>query len=540
MLKISIHDTPDQVRFKLEGRLIGPWVQELEQSWQTAESVRSGRAVVFDLNDVTFIDDSGRDLLGRLSSAGVVFCASDPMTREIIQEVSGSPARQHCDVPKRKHLRHLSAVLPLLLIFAATQAGAAETIKLTLKDAVQTALHQNPQIAIANLNIAEAQQNSNISRSALLPQIGISANDAVRRANLEAQIGLKFANFPQHVGPFWVGQAGVGFSAPLFDLALFQRYKASKQEMQTAQAEHGAVREENVFLVVSQYLGSLRSAADVKAARSRMDLAKALLDLSTDLQKNGVGTRIDTLRADVEYQNERQRVIESETRLETSLFGLSRLLNLDPAQRIELTDEVSFFETPAFSAEQSLESAYHARPELVALESRVRTLELERQSASNQRLPRLSVSGGWAEQGLTLNSMIPTYNYQANLDIPLYTGGRIRAQTAAAEIELKKIDQNRRDLRNRIALEVKTAAAQLESARNQVQVANRGVELAKEEVTQARDRFQAGVANNIEVITAQDGLARASDNQIVALYRYNQARADLSRATGQIETLYGR
>ena len=85
-----------------------------------------------------------------------------------------------------------------------------------------------------------------------------------------------------------------------------------------------------------------------------------------------------------------------------------------------------------------------------------------------------------------------------------------------------------------------TAAAQLDAARNEVDVANRGIALAQEEVEQARDRFRAGVANNIEVITAQDELARANDNQIVALYRYNQARADLARATGRIEALYGR
>ena len=61
---------------------------------------------------------------------------------------------------------------------------------------------------------------------------------------------------------------------------------------------------------------------------------------------------------------------------------------------------------------------------------------------------------------------------------------------------------------------MKTAVAQLESARNEVNVANLGVDLARQEVDQARDRFQAGVANNIEVITAQDELARANDNQI--------------------------
>ena len=111
---------------------------------------------------------------------------------------------------------------------------------------------------------------------------------------------------------------------------------------------------------------------------------------------------------------------------------------------------------------------------------------------------------------------------------------------AKADLELKKIEQQRTDLKNQIALEVKTSQAQLDAAQHEVDVANLGVKLAKEEVTQARDRFQAGVANNIEVVSAQDALARANDNQIVALYRYNQSRADLSHAIGQIEDVYSK
>jgi outer membrane protein TolC len=136
--------------------------------------------------------------------------------------------------------------------------------------------------------------------------------------------------------------------------------------------------------------------------------------------------------------------------------------------------------------------------------------------------------------------VIPAYNYEASFEVPLFTGGRIKAQTAIADIEVKKLARQEEEVRNRIALEVKTAVEQLESAKSEVQVANLGVDLAQQEVTQARDRFQAGVANNIEVVTAQDELSRASDNQIAALYRYNQARADLAHATGQMESLYAK
>jgi outer membrane protein TolC len=122
--------------------------------------------------------------------------------------------------------------------------------------------------------------------------------------------------------------------------------------------------------------------------------------------------------------------------------------------------------------------------------------------------------------------------------MPIWTSGRIKAEVTKSDLELQKLEQQKDDLRNQIALDVKTSLLNLQSARNEVQVANLGVDLAKQEVDQARDRFKAGVADNIEVISAQDSLSRANDNQIAALYRFNQARADYARAIGQMEKTY--
>src|SRR5215471_2850347 len=173
-----------------------------------------------------------------------------------------------------------------------------------------------------------------------------------------------------------------------------------------------------------------------------------------------------------------------------------------------------------------------------ALIARERAAYDQKRAASVSRLPALRFGGSWSYQGVSATTGIPVYEYQVGAQMPLFTSGRIHAEITRAGLELKKIAQQRDDLRSQIALEVKIAIANLESARNEVQVANLGVQLAQEEVTQARDRFQAGVANNIEVISAQDALARANDNQIAALFRYNQARADLARSIGQMESLY--
>ncbi len=421
--------------------------------------------------------------------------------------------------------------------FALAQNSAP--LKLTLHDAVALALRQNPQVILANLNVAQSTEDSYVARSGLMPQAGGRISEEVQRLNVDALFGQPFPGIPQHIGPFWVEQEGIQFSAPL-DLTLWRRYQAAQTGISAARAQEMTAREESVLLVVSQYLGCQRSAADVEAAQARETLAQALYDQAADLQKNGVGTGIDTLRANVELQNEKQRVIVSRTELETGLFALGRLLSVDPQRKIELADQVQFFETPDVSADRTLEHAYATRPELRQIAAQTAQAQLALKAAAEERLPKLTLSGGWSEQGLTPTSVIPVYQYQASLDVPLFTGGRIGAERAKVEISLRQLKQQEQAARDSIALEVKTAIAQLAAARNEVKVANLGVDLARQEVDQARDRFQAGVANNIEVVNAQNELARANDNQISALYSYNQARADLAHSEGQMEAIYAK
>ncbi len=545
MLRITVLD--ESQTLKLEGRLAGPWVAELEKCWQRMTGAHR-RPLTVDLEGVTFIDEAGKGLLERMAEQGAVLKAAAPLTRCICDQIRERHRRFHSVVEtlfgKREAI--IILILPLLLLLGSVrlQAQAApaspDTIRLTLRDAVQMALKQNPQAQVAVLNTAQAEQDKNIARSALLPQVGGDAHWQYQRLNTAALIGGVSPNFPAVIGPFQLVQGGPVFNAQIFDLTLWRRFQASRAGVRGSQALQTGVREQITLLTVSQYLGLLRASADVKAAQSRVDLAQALYNLAADLQKNGVGTGIDTLRANVQLQNEKQRLIQAEVARTVGTAGLRRLLNVDPSKAIELTDEVSFFETPQIDVNQELGQAYGSRPELKALLAQEQAAQAAKRAAWEQRIPRFSSQGFWAFQGLTWSTAIPAYTVQLSADVPIFAGGRIQAENTRADLELKKIGQQQQDLRNQIALEVNTAAAELEAARNEVQVANQGVALAQEEVTQARDRFQAGVANNIEVITAQDELSRANDNQIVALYRYNQARADLAHAVGQMESLYSK
>jgi outer membrane protein TolC/anti-anti-sigma regulatory factor len=556
MLRITTQQNPGKLTLTVEGKISGPWVTALEQSWQELRSSAKGEQLSVNLCGVSFIDAAGKALLKQIHHQGGKLVAVGCLNQAIVREIAADEKNGKSDDTKSSKRTPIIFYILFLGISLATAASLraqtsdrhnalppnppTEVLKLTLDQAVALALKQNTTAITAVIQAAEAVQDKNVARAALLPQANLESAESIRRLNIEAQFGSRIPGFAEHVGPYQVFQAGSAFSAPVFDLTLWRRYQGQRSLANAAKASSLSTREQVILLVVSQYIGTLRDVATVQAADSRVNLAQALYDQAADLQKEGVGTGIDTLRANVELQNEKQRLIEAQASRETSLYGLSRLLNLDPRQAVELADSLSYFETPQPDVEQSIEQALAERQEWKSLNDQIRAAEWQKKQAWDQRLPSLTAEGEWDYQGTRLNNGIPAYNYELALNLPLFTGGRIRAESTRADLEIRRLQQQQDDLRNQLGLDVKTALINLTSARSEVQVANLGVQLSQQEVDQARDRFRAGVANNIEVIQAQDSLARANDNQIAALYRFNQARADLARAVGQMERVYAK
>ena len=561
MLRITTENKRGKLILSVEGRLAGQWVAALEQCWRELLAATPRQKFSINLCGVSYIDNAGKMLLKEMHGFGGELIAEGCLNQAIVNDIVGSAEKpesaqkkQDTD-PKGTTIIFYAALFGLLILpsglRAQTQsqtqkpalsaAALTDLQRLTLEQAVNLALKQNPTQQIAVLNAAESVQDRNITRSELLPQANLKVAYSANRVNLQAQFGgHPIPGLPQHIGPYQIFSAGPTFGSSIFDLSLWKRFQAARSNVDIARANSNSTREQVILLVVSQYIGTLRAVANVEASRSRVELAQALYDQAADLQKEGVGTGIDTLRANVELQNEKQRLIEAENEREANLYGLSKLLNLDPRQKIDLADSLSFFETPQPDVNASIDQALSDRQEWKALAAQEKSAGFEKQSAQYTRLPSLRFDGNWAYLGTSTSNGIPTYVYQASVNVPLFTSGRIKAEVAKADLELQKVEQQKADLRNQIALDVKTALLNLASARNEVQVANLGVELAKDEVEQARDRFRAGVANNIEVISAQDSLSRANDNQIIALYRFNQARADYARSIGQMEKTYSK
>jgi outer membrane protein TolC len=429
----------------------------------------------------------------------------------------------------------LQASLPVRMSARQAPAGSPAVVRLTLKEAVQLALKQNPQRLIARIQIYESDRNSQIARSALLPQASIAANASLNQYNLQA-VQRQFP--PKEAGPYQLFEAGPTFSQTVLNLPLIRGYQIGREGAREARADELTVRQNVVTAVVDQYLMILNALATRDAAKVRVELAQRLYDQAVELQRTGIGLNIDTVRANVELQNEKQNLIDAETQVRTTGYGLAALLDLPRGQDVDAADRLGFYDLPKLDRQALLDQALASRPELRSLDSQQRITRLSTASARDERLPQIDFSGFWFYQGAHFNDGIPAYTYALALEFPIFTGGRIRAEVARAKLEEDRVAELRRQTEDTIVDEVKSALDQLNAARTSVDVANLGYQLAQEEVAQAQRRFAAGVTTNVEVITAQDALARASDNQIAALYQFNLSRAALARATGEIEATY--
>jgi len=408
-------------------------------------------------------------------------------------------------------------------------------LPLTLREAVQLALKQNPREAVARIEVERRRRMSDEARAKLLPQAAIDSTVSVKRFNGQSITG---GRTPTQYGPFQVLNFGGEFSQSIIDLPHIRHFQSSRQDIVTAKDDRNSTREEIVSEVVTSYLLVQRAKATLDATRARRELAQRLFDQAAQLEKNGVGTGLDTLRANVELQNELQQEIDASSSVRTASYALANILSLLPGEEVEAIDAMEYDQPPAIDEESLSQRAYQQRPELLEIASAQRSAFIETEGAREQRLPSVTFEGSYFEQGRVFGDSIPAYTYTGTLHLPLWTSGRISAEVAEAGLQEQRLSEQRRDIANSVLQQVRTSIEQLQASSSAVTVANNALDLAKQEVSRAERRFAAGVSTNIDVVTAQDELARASNNQIEALYRYNQSRADLARATGDAENVY--
>ena len=187
------------------------------------------------------------------------------------------------------------------------------------------------------------------------------------------------------------------------------------------------------------------------------------------------------------------------------------------------------------AVEALLVAARKGRSDLKAQEQHQQTAKMNYSAVEAERLPSVSAYGDYGTIGNEIVGAHPTHTLGVQLKVPLYDGGRRSSRKQESLLQMREEEIRTRDLGLQVELDVRLALDSLRSADSQVQTAAQGLTLAQSELEQAQRRYQAGVANSLEVTDAQNRLDRARDNQVDALYNYNLARLELATATGAIQ-----
>jgi len=214
---------------------------------------------------------------------------------------------------------------------------------------------------------------------------------------------------------------------------------------------------------------------------------------------------------------------------------LARTIGLATGQEFNLTEREPYEPLTPMSVEDALRQAYTSRADYQAAVQQVRGAERFRSAATAEHLPSLNFAGNYGAAGVNVGDSHGVFEVGATLAIPIFAGGRARADGLQAEATLRQNRQQLENLRAQIDYDVRTALLDLASAADQVEVARSALDLANQTLDQARDRFTAGVADNLEVVQAQEAVASANENYISSLYAHNLAKVSLARAIGFAE-----
>lgn len=436
--------------------------------------------------------------------------------------------------------RHMILALPLIWI-AFTYPATASDLNLSLKEAIEIALSQegSTEVQIAEETIREVQARSQQSRAELLPHLEASIGYQNQTRNLEA-LGLQPSPLfrpPTLVGPFTTFDARANLTQTIFHLGSIRRFQASKIGVRVAETEKENIEERTAAQVARFYLEALRNRARLDAARANLKLATALADLAENQREAGMGTGIEVTRAQVQVSNEQQRVLGAEQQYRQSLLRLLKLIGIRLDTNLTLTENLTNTPVQVADMQEALAIALRSRSDLQAHQKREEQADLDYRAARADRIPSLSGFAGYGTIGSGIDNAIPTWNLGVSLELPVFDGGRVDARRAEALSRLRQQGIEGQDLRHQIELEIRLAFAGLNLAREQITVAEEGLQLAQQELEQARRRYQAGITTSIEVTDAQTRLERARENQITALFNYNLERINLGEAMGTIRSM---
>jgi outer membrane protein TolC len=290
--------------------------------------------------------------------------------------------------------------------------------------------------------------------------------------------------------------------------------------------------------VAASYFANLRNLRRLDVLDSNIARARALLELARNQLNAGVATQIDVTRAEAQLAVAEQARLQQETTVHQSQLALKRLLDLDPGRTVQLENFEVRRASPALYTLSEEKTAFERRAEYLAAQKLLEQTKLNVKSATYERLPSLSLNGNFGYAAPKFDDdQQDQWGFGVGVSVPIFDGLRTSANRRIALSRQRSQEARLHHLELQISSELRFAVQDATSRNAQVAVAEKGLRLAQEELRLARQRYQQGVADNREVVEAQNRLALAEDNLVDAVFLYHLSRVELARAKGDVRAV---
>lgn len=415
-------------------------------------------------------------------------------------------------------------------------------IELSLKAAIDHGLRFNLGMIESNQASADVRADRLRALAALLPQLSAAASEGYQNISFK-EIGLSklppipgVGALPATSGAFGYGDARVSLEQSLYNGQLRNQYRARKSDDRASALSIQDSRDVVVFAVGTAYLQVVASATRVETARAQLASARELDEQIGNRLKNEVSPEIDSIRAQVERQSAEQRLTNDGNQLAKDKLTLARIVGLAVDQEFEITDRLTYRPLEGLTSESATEEALRSRSDLRSTEASVEAARFNLRAQKAERLPTVSITANYGAGGTNIGNSNQVYAISGNVSVPIFTGGRIRADIEQAQADLKRRQAEYEDLKGRVAYDVRVAWLDLTASDSSVKVAQRNKALADRALVQSQDRYTNGVTNYLEVVQAHEAIASANENYIQSVFSYQVATIALARAEGNAET----
>lgn len=411
-------------------------------------------------------------------------------------------------------------------------------LQLNFQEAIDRGLRNNLGLLLSADQTITARGERWKELSNLLPNLQAQLQEDVQTESLTA-FGFKRNVFPfpipRVIGPFNYFDARASLSQSVFNFQNLEKERAASENLKSAQHTYQEAREVVVLAIGNAYLMAIATSARIEASEAEVANAQALYEKAVDQQNAGLSPAIDTLRAQVELKTRQQQLIAARNDYAKQKLALARIIGLAPGQEFVLTEKAPYEALTSQPLEVYLQRAYTSRQDYLAAQAQLRAAEFSRKAATAGHYPSLGFNANYGDIGVNLGQSNGTWQVTGGMTIPIFAGGKIHSDVLEADAQLKEARSQLGNLRGQIDYDVRAALLDLNSAADQVEVARSNVELAEQTLAQSRDRFTAGVTDNLEVVQAQESVAAAHESYIDSLYAHNLAKVELAYAIGDAE-----